>query len=91
MGTGAADWKEPKKDGEYRGFRSTLIDGEILLDCTAHTLKRLREMQVDWAQISAVFFTHSHSDHCNPEAAGRLHYKSLMAAPGPFAAVKKHK
>ena len=84
LGPGAADWKEPKKDGEYRGFTSTLIDGEILLDCTAHTLKRLREMQVDWARISAVFFTHSHSDHCNPEAAGRLAEARRAAGLSPL-------
>lgn len=84
LGTGAADWGAPKAGGEYRGFTSTLLDGKILLDCTAHALKMLREIQVEWAQISAVFFTHSHSDHCNPESVGRIAEARRAAGLSPL-------
>ena len=32
LGTGAADWKEPSDDGEYRRNTSALVDGEMLID-----------------------------------------------------------
>lgn len=68
LGTGAADWQEPRESGEYRGYTSTLLDSHILLDCTENSLRKMEELGIEWAQVTDLFFTHSHDDHCDVEA-----------------------
>ena len=69
LGTGAADWREPRENGECRGYASTLLDGHILLDCTDHSLQKMDAMGIQWSDVTDLFFTHSHDDHC---AAGAV-------------------
>ena len=59
LGTGAADWNGPDERGEYRRFTSTLIDGCLLIDVNPEVL----ELIPDKSRVTAVAFTHSHSDH----------------------------
>ncbi len=68
LGTGAADWQKPRENGEYRGYTSALLDSHILLDCTEHSLRKMQELGIEWAQVTDLFFTHSHDDHCDVEA-----------------------
>ena len=62
LGTGAADWNGRDERGELRRLSSVLLDGKVLIDYTATALDMLPE----GAQPSAVFYTHSHSDHYRP-------------------------
>lgn len=59
LGTGAADWKTPSADGEYRRNTSTLADGELLIDGNETISERLPALQ----GVPAMLFTHSHGDH----------------------------
>lgn len=68
LGTGAADWNGVDARGEYRRFTSTLLDGELLIDVTQTVLEQIK----DPSAVRDVFFTHSHSDHFDPEALKRL-------------------
>jgi len=72
LGTGAADWKEPDpKTGEFRRNSSVLINGELLIDFT----QKAGEMLPKGFVPSAIFYTHSHADHFDPEAALKLGIK----------------
>ncbi len=74
LGTGALDWeKGPNKHGETRRFASVLIDGRTLIDFTP----RNREMLPEGCRPEAVFYTHSHRDHFDPEAALALGVKRV--------------
>ena len=64
LGTGAADWNGPDARGEYRRLTSTLIDGCLLIDVNPEVL----EFIADKNAVTAVAFTHSHSDHFDIEA-----------------------
>ena len=68
LGTGAADWNGPDDRGEYRRRSSVLVDGRILIDYT----QQARDMLPRGCVPEAVFYTHSHRDHYNPEALLRL-------------------
>lgn len=68
LGTGAADWKTPNEDGEYRRLTSVLIDDKILIDFTPTD----KDMLPKKCHPKAIFYTHSHRDHYNPEAAIEL-------------------
>ncbi|MGN0201494.1 MAG: MBL fold metallo-hydrolase [Candidatus Cryptobacteroides sp.] len=65
LGTGAADWNGPDERGEHRRLSSVLLDGRILLDFTATDAEMLPE---GFRKPDAVFYTHSHYDHYDPEA-----------------------
>lgn len=65
LGTGAADWNGKDERGEHRRLSSILIDGHILMDFTPTNL----EMLPAGCQPDTAFYTHSHGDHYNPEAA----------------------
>ena len=66
-GTGAADWNGPDERGEYRRLTSTLIDGCLLIDVNPDVLA-----MIEPASVRTVIFTHSHSDHFNPDALQAL-------------------
>ncbi|MCR4621309.1 MAG: hypothetical protein K5663_04435 [Clostridiales bacterium] len=68
LGTGAADWAAPDASGEYRRLTSTLLDNSLLIDVTGPAL----DMLPDGAEVTDVFFTHSHRDHFDPEALRAL-------------------
>ena len=68
LGTGAADWKTPAENGEFRRFTSTLVDTSLLLDVTPAPLALL---PAD-SRVQDVFITHSHRDHFSPEALASL-------------------
>ena len=64
LGTGAADWKGPDDRGEHRRLSSILIDNRILIDFTPSDTDMLPE----GCRPECIFYTHSHGDHCHPEA-----------------------
>ncbi len=68
LGTGAADWAGPDDRGEYRRLTSTLVDGCLLIDVNPEVL----ELIEDHSAVTAVAFTHSHSDHFNIDALKAL-------------------
>ena len=65
LGTGAADWKGADERGEHRRRSSVLLDDRVLIDFTRDSA----DMVPEGATPGAVFYTHSHSDHYDPEAA----------------------
>ena len=68
LGTGAADWHGPDERGEFRRFTSTLLDGRLLIDVTQTVFDQIP----DQANITDVFYTHSHTDHFSLEALRAL-------------------
>lgn len=68
LGTGAADWNGRDERGELRRLTSVLLDGRVLIDFTPTDADMLPE----GFRPDVIFYTHSHSDHYNPEAALRL-------------------
>lgn len=65
LGTGAADWNGRDERGELRRFSSILVDGHILIDFTPMA----EDMLPEGCRPDTIFYTHSHGDHYNPEAA----------------------
>lgn len=51
---------------DVRRRTSYLIDDTILVDLGPDAFWQSMEFDVDLAKLDAVFFTHSHEDHCNP-------------------------
>lgn len=68
LGTGAADWNGPDARGEYRCLTSTLVDDCLLIDVNPEVLESIP----DKTAVTAVAFTHSHSDHFNLDALKAL-------------------
>lgn len=68
LGTGAADWNGPDARGEHRRRTSLLVDGSILIDFTPTDADMLPED----VHPKVIFYTHSHDDHYNPQAAMTL-------------------
>lgn len=68
LGTGAADWKGPDDNGEYRRRCSVLINDSFLIDYTECN----RDMIPAGCHPETAFYTHSHDDHYDPAAALRL-------------------
>lgn len=65
LGTGAADWKVPEKDGAFRRTTSALLDSRVLIDfnkCNADVLP-------EGCSPEVAFYTHSHGDHYNAKSA----------------------
>ncbi len=65
LGTGAADWNGKDARGEHRRLSSILIDGHILMDFTPSAM----DMIPEGTHPDTIFYTHSHGDHYQPEAA----------------------
>lgn len=68
LGTGAADWKKPMEDGSFRRLSSILVDNAVLVDFTRSDM----DMIPLGCRPHVVFYTHSHKDHFDPEAAMEL-------------------
>ena len=73
LGTGAADWNGRDSRGELRRLSSVLLDGRVLIDFTTSD----EDMLPIGAHPEVIFYTHSHRDHYNPEAALKLHIKRI--------------
>lgn len=73
LGTGAADWnwKQPL-DAENRGSTSTLLDGKILIDAGTTGWENIVRFNINPAEITDIFITHSHSDHFNVDNILRI-------------------
>lgn len=65
LGTGAADWNGKDERGELRRLSSVLLDNRILIDFT----KTAMDMVPEGLKPETIFYTHSHGDHFNAEAA----------------------
>ena len=65
LGTGAADWKGPDERGEHRRLSSVLVERSFLIDFTPSD----RDMLPEDVHPEVIFYTHSHGDHYNPQAA----------------------
>lgn len=76
LGTGAADWKGPDKRGEYRRLSSILVEGKVLVDYTPSD----EDMIPEGCCPGTIFYTHSHGDHYNPEAAIKLGIRSVYCS-----------
>lgn len=72
LGTGAADFS-PLLDTEYRHklgkdqrrSSAILIDDHFLVDCGPHVLNSMEIQGIDPGQVTDLFLTHFHGDHCN--------------------------
>ena len=75
LGTGGWTSKKvvPNADGEIRRFSSILVDGRTLVDYTERNVETLP----DGCRPEAVFYTHSHPDHFNANAAIALGVKRV--------------
>ncbi len=64
LGTGAADhdWKRLGTPG-VRGSASTLLDGQVLIDCGATGSANLARFDIDPRALTDLVITHSHGDH----------------------------
>ena len=72
LGTGAADFSplletefKDKFDKNARRSSAILIDGRFLVDCGPHTFHAMEMLEIPMEQITDLFLTHLHSDHCN--------------------------
>jgi len=65
LGTGAADWNGVDERGEQRRLSSILLDDNTLIDFTATA----KDMIPENCHPQTIFYTHSHGDHFDPQAA----------------------
>ncbi len=65
LGTGAADWNGPDARGEHRRLSSILMENAVLIDYT----RTAKDMLPANARPHTIFYTHSHGDHFDPDAA----------------------
>ena len=76
IGTGASDYDwSHYGNKDVLGASAGLLDGHILIDCGPTVPAALRRFGTDISHITAIVFTHSHSDHfdmtCLREIAGQ--------------------
>ncbi len=68
LGTGAADWPQPEKDGFFRRSAAALLGGTLLLDCGS-AIRDCMETQPDTLRdVTDVLITHDHEDHLDVPA-----------------------
>ena len=81
-GTGAADWDWSRYGRRgVRGSCATLLGRGVLVDCGPTVPRALARFGADPRALRELWFTHSHSDHCDPAAVA-----ALLAARGRRAA-----
>jgi len=76
LGTGAADWNGQDERGELRRLSSILLDGRVLIDFTSSDADMLPE---DF-KAENIFYTHSHNDHYQPQAAVKLGVRRVFVS-----------
>ena len=68
LGSGAADWNAPEKDGFYRRNAAALLNGTMLPDCGPKVLEYARDVQPGALDnVTDVLLTHDHDDHFCPD------------------------
>lgn len=74
MGTGAADWDiEKRKKGEFfRRLSGTVINDDLMIDCSADTADFVSENNFRLSDIKNILITHTHSDHFEPKTITEL-------------------
>ena len=75
LGTGAADWWGRDERGELRRLTSVLIDNAVLIDFT----KQAEDMLPKGVRPEAIFYTHSHGDHYQPDDALKVGVRRVYA------------
>lgn len=85
LGTGAADWNGIDERGEHRRLSSVLIDDRILIDFTHDSV----DMVPKGIHPEIIFYTHSHNDHYDPEAAVALGVKYVYLSETWFDIARK--
>ncbi len=95
LGTGAADWRRDKYEGNmYRRLSSSLIDGKLLIDPGPEVLDALKEFGIDISDIKYVLNTHRHPDHFNEGTLKMLEENGAVFADieaGEEAEIEKYK
>ncbi len=89
LGTGAADWVEPKKPGEkyYRRMSSALVDDCLLIDPGPGVIDAIEEFCIDVNKIKYMINTHDHNDHIVPETVEYLKSKGVLFIETPHEGV----
>ncbi|MBQ7542985.1 MAG: hypothetical protein IJT44_11915 [Clostridia bacterium] len=73
LGTGAADWNTPNKDGFFRRNAAALLNGTLLLDCGPRIWDYEAEVQPGALDgVTDVLLTHDHEDHFDLSALLKL-------------------
>jgi L-ascorbate metabolism protein UlaG (beta-lactamase superfamily) len=79
LGTGAADWPAPctpstneAQNSDVRGHSSVIVDGQILIDCGASVPDAIHRFGAHPKGITDILLTHTHYDHFDIDAIGRL-------------------
>ena len=79
LGTCAVDFSPRLKteladsfDKNARRSSSAVIGGKYLVDCGYHTVDSLRIAEIPLKNITDVFFTHMHDDHCLPQSISKI-------------------
>ncbi len=79
---GSREMREVHGACEMRGSCATLVGGRVLIDCGTTGFRSLVRWGVDPRALREIWFTHSHSDHCDPaEIAALLDARGPRAAP----------
>lgn len=73
LGTGAADWSQPNKDGFYRRNAAALLNETLLIDCGPKVWDYADNVQPGALDgVTDVLLTHDHEDHFDLPALLRL-------------------
>lgn len=72
LGTGAADWSQPEKDGFFRRNAAALLNGTLLLDCGPMVWDYAETHPGVLDDVTDVLVTHDHDDHLDVRTLWRL-------------------
>ncbi len=86
LGTGAADWTQPEKDGAFRRNACALLNGTLLIDC-GPMLRVLDDAYPHvLSGVTDVLVTHDHDDHLDvPSLLQLADKKRIRVACDGFA------
>ena len=72
LGTGAADWSQPEKDGFFRRNAAALLNGTLLLDCGPMVPNYAETHPGVLDAVTDVLVTHDHDDHLSAHTLWQL-------------------
>ena len=72
LGTGAADWQRPEKDGFFRRNAAALLNGTLLLDCGPMVWDFAESHPGVLDSVTDVLVTHDHEDHLDMRTLWQL-------------------